>query len=119
MRPQLCLRCYRTFQSERSLAEHQNETERCAQVLNIPEIEGITPEQETQLKSKKRIKGEDSEERKWECVYLILFPGETEIPSPCKLRFLLYICGTLPQTFLSLRPALALVNCHGVKIAEH
>ncbi|OJD38895.1 uncharacterized protein BKCO1_300093 [Diplodia corticola] len=82
MRPLLCLRCYETFRSETELGAHQNAPERCAQVSNVPDIEGITPEQEKQLKSKKRINGDDSEERRWESIYRILFPDETDSPSP-------------------------------------
>jgi hypothetical protein len=46
--------------------------------------EGITEEQEKQLKSRKKTTRVRSEEDKWCNIYALLFPHEA-IPSPCEL----------------------------------
>lgn len=68
------------------LQEHQ----RTPQVCEIREQEKtkgiITHEQEKELRSKKRSRKLSSEEDKWKDVYRIIFPTDSVIPSPCKLR---------------------------------
>lgn len=50
-------------------------------------VEGFTPSQEKQLRSKKKLQPNMTEEDKWFQVYTILFPEDDpqDAPSPCKL----------------------------------
>jgi hypothetical protein len=45
--------------------------------------EGITPEQERRLRSKKKTSPNQGEADRWKDIYKLLFPNE-DIPSPCK-----------------------------------
>lgn len=49
-------------------------------------MEGFDKEQELKLRTKKRSKGEGSEEEKWRAVFMILFPEASpgEVPSACR-----------------------------------
>ena len=49
-----------------------------------PPPEGMTPEQEKQLRSRKRPARIQSEEDKWCNIYSLLFPNETIPSSPCE-----------------------------------
>jgi len=48
-------------------------------------VEGCSPEQEQQLRSRKKVTAGKSQIEKWEEMYSILFPQETKIPTACKL----------------------------------
>ncbi|ORY10733.1 hypothetical protein BCR34DRAFT_485248 [Clohesyomyces aquaticus] len=81
--PIFCPRCYATFKSDHLLHEHQRADERCPKQ---PEefIEGFDKLQEKQLRSRKKIQPEPSEEDKWKEMYRVLFPDDDEalMPSP-------------------------------------
>ena len=47
--------------------------------------DGITPENEKQLKSRKKTHPNQSDGDRWKDIYKLLFPNE-EVPSPCKRR---------------------------------
>ncbi|KAH7042747.1 hypothetical protein B0J12DRAFT_672928 [Macrophomina phaseolina] len=82
MRPLFCNRCYNTFANDQDFAEHQRANPMCDILPDQerPLIEGITKEVETKLKSRKQTNL--SEPEKWKATYQILFPEESEIPSP-------------------------------------
>lgn len=46
--------------------------------------DGITPEMETKLRSRKKCKANASSGDAWREMYQLLFPHKAEIPSPCK-----------------------------------
>ncbi len=50
-----------------------------------PLPEGITPEQERQLRSRKKPARVQSEESKWCHIYRLLFPNQPIPSSPCEL----------------------------------
>ena len=84
----VCDRCLESFQNADALKVHHRAQTQC--LLRDEPLEGpdgVTPAQENQLRSRKRSRlgGRDTEHEKWESIYTILFPGEPEIPSPCKL----------------------------------
>ncbi|RFU31470.1 hypothetical protein B7463_g4863, partial [Scytalidium lignicola] len=80
-----CDRCFGPFQDADSLRLHHRADTQCS-VREAPEdaLEGMTAAQELQLRSRKRsrIGVRDTEHEKWIHIYQVLFPGETEIPSP-------------------------------------
>jgi hypothetical protein len=45
--------------------------------------EGITPENEKRLKSKKKSHPNQTDEDRWRDIYRLLFPSE-DVPSPCE-----------------------------------
>jgi len=55
----------------------------CALLPDNPP-EGITPELESRLRSRKKTNPTDTEEDRWSEIYKLLFPGEA-VPSPRNL----------------------------------
>jgi hypothetical protein len=55
-------------------------------------MEGVTVDQEKELKKRKKNNAEQSEEEKWKDVYRILFPDAKTIPTPCKSAKEAIIC---------------------------
>ena len=51
-------------------------------------LEGITPENEKRLKSKKKSHPNQTDEDRWRDIYRLLFPHE-DVPCPCQQLFLL------------------------------
>lgn len=98
MKPPYCIRCCQLFTSEQELNSHYLAAEKCPDVPNKPVIEGINKDQEKQLRSKRRKRGVSTED-KWVNVYFILFPGDTEAPSPCK--YYLTLCLKLLVIYIS------------------
>ncbi|OJD30134.1 uncharacterized protein BKCO1_6600045 [Diplodia corticola] len=82
--PNRCGRCFQKFGKKAALHEHLRENRRCEKRQEDPELQIITDDQEASLRSKKRSRGLDSEEDKWQRVFLILFPEahEASIPDP-------------------------------------
>jgi hypothetical protein len=78
-----CPRCGQHFYDEDELATHLRAPEACVP-CNIGHAGGISPEQKRKLKSRQYPSKMKTEEEKWKYVYMILFPQEEEIPSPCK-----------------------------------
>lgn len=77
-----CLRCGRVFENQADSAEHAQLEEPCKLVKNVS-IEGFNKDQLKKLKSRKRARGNRSEEENWRNIYRILFPDCTVIPDPC------------------------------------
>jgi len=75
-----------SFDSQDLLTSHSREeevgTERC-RVKPKRAFDGITPETELLLKSRKKDHKGQSEAELWKKMYRTLFPGEI-VPSPCK-----------------------------------
>ena len=82
-KPLQCDRCSQCFQTPELRSEHQRSADACA-VGPIDAVDGFDTFQETQLKSKGRVPGVQTEEDKWRRVWTILFPKDTEekIPDP-------------------------------------
>lgn len=78
----VCGRCDEVFEDEECLQRHQNTEKPCERNEKKVERNGITSDQERQLRSKKRRRGENTEEEKWQGIYRILFPKDTIIPPP-------------------------------------
>lgn len=81
--PIQCARCALKFDTDTSLKEHQRRPEGC-EVREEGPKEGFDKEQEKRLRSRKRPPIGQTEIEKWNAVYLILFPEDDKIPSPCK-----------------------------------
>lgn len=78
--PVHCLRCQETFFNEDGLEQHLRSPTPC-QRRAVKTLEGISPSQERQLRSRKR--SDKTEEEKWRDVYQICFPlREDEDPIP-------------------------------------
>ena len=80
-----CKRCWKVFNNQEQLDSHLT--------VATPDIcdlqpghppEGITPEHERCLRSRKKTSPNQTEADRWKDIYKLLFPDE-EIPSPCKL----------------------------------
>ncbi len=76
------------FDTEDSLITHSREANRC-HVQPKPPLDGITPEIERLLRSRKKEYRGQSEPEIWKKIYRILFPNEI-VPSPCKLYILFH-----------------------------
>ncbi len=87
-RPIFCQRCKKVFKDKKGLDSHVliAGADIC-EAQRGPPREGITPEQESQLRSRKRSAQIQSEEEKWCNIYNLLFPNE-KVPSPCKFAAL-------------------------------
>jgi hypothetical protein len=75
------------------VGRHLKEVEGC-KLREIDIGDGITSEIVERLKSKKRAHRDETEEDRWQKIYVLLFPGSS-VPPPCKFdyrpNFLLYI----------------------------
>ena len=79
-----CRRCWKTFKAQTQLDSHM--TVAAADICEVQPVrtpEGITPDQEKRLRSRKKTSPTQSDEDRWKDIYRLLFPNE-EIPSPCK-----------------------------------
>ncbi|KAK1485589.1 hypothetical protein CCUS01_03729, partial [Colletotrichum cuscutae] len=76
-----CLRCGKIFDNQADSAEHAQLEKPCNLVKNVS-FEGFNKDQLKKLKSRKRTRGDRSEEENWRNIYLILFPDCTVIPDP-------------------------------------
>jgi hypothetical protein len=89
--PLHCRRCYITFDNENQLNEHSRLEESCS-IREKISMEGFNKDQEKELKSRRAMfRAGGSEEKKWQTVYLILFPDTPfgSMPSPCKQLLIL------------------------------
>lgn len=89
-----CSRCHSSFNNAADLESHVRLVTPCS--LSEPQdTDGITPEQERRLRSKKRTRTEGDpdavELERWTEIYKIIFPGAESphepIPSPCRYIF--------------------------------
>jgi hypothetical protein len=105
--PIQCKRCWQTFKAQEALDAHLT-------VLNICPLqtgqaaEGLTPDLEKRLKSRKKSSPDQTEEARWKEIYALLFPNEV-VPNPCEFtiphRHRLW-CGVLYNYLAKL-----LTNC--------
>lgn len=77
-----CKRCWRTFKNQQQLDAHLTVASAniCSLIPGHPP-DGITPENEKRLKSRKKIHPNQSDDSRWAEIYKLLFPNE-EVPSP-------------------------------------
>lgn len=76
-----CESCLEQFENEPAFDEHVRNLCRKKQPSGSY---GINKEQEKQLRSRKMYQKSLDEEEKWRAIYRIIFPGEKDIPSPCR-----------------------------------
>jgi hypothetical protein len=79
-----CERCWQTFNDQQKLKEHLtvHASEIC-QVKPGQPPNGLAPETERKLRSRKKAHRDQTDEDRWKEMYRILFPNE-DVPSPCK-----------------------------------
>ena len=77
----ICLRCRHAFKTQKELDAHVVQAKACEPGNRL--TEGITPEIEKKLKSRKKVSVDQSDKERWDDIYRLLFPGE-DIPWPCK-----------------------------------
>lgn len=86
--PPYCQRCHVTFADEKGLEEHAQAEIPCIVRKGPLSHQGITPEQRTRLKSRKKVNRDanQTEEERWVELYSLLFPEvpKDQIPSPCE-----------------------------------
>lgn len=72
--------------SEAKLQEHQRAPIIC-ETRQVEQTEGFNPDQEKELRSRKRSKPNMTEVEKWYHAYAILFPhdDQKDMPTPCEL----------------------------------
>jgi hypothetical protein len=83
-RPVHCKRCWKIFKIQEQLDSHLTVLD--ADICGLQagcSPEGITPEHERRLRSRKKTSPDQTDEDRWKDIYRLLFPNE-EIPSPCK-----------------------------------
>lgn len=73
------------FDSDDLLTGHRRSPVAC-DVKNILSREGVSPTQKLALRSRRRVKVDESEEEKWYRAYGVLFPYDdiTAYPTPCE-----------------------------------
>ncbi|KAK1513539.1 uncharacterized protein CCOS01_14481 [Colletotrichum costaricense] len=77
-----CPRCRGIFKTELEVIDHLQAQSLCKVVQDEGDVEGFDAAQEKLLRSKKRRKGVDTEEDKWEEIFKILFPDQKDVPGP-------------------------------------
>ncbi|KAK3315505.1 hypothetical protein B0H66DRAFT_346136 [Apodospora peruviana] len=75
----ICPRCFEQFKSNEDLKQHQRSEEPCKLQKKVLD-EMITDEQDKLLHA--RAKPKCSEEKKWQEMYLIIFPDTKKVPLP-------------------------------------
>ncbi len=81
--PSHCVRCWAVFKHKSEHDDHMRAEKRC-ELQPKQLIDGVTVDQEKELKKRKKTGPEQSEGEKWKDVYRILFPDAKSIPTPCK-----------------------------------
>ncbi|KAJ3547800.1 hypothetical protein NM208_g1323 [Fusarium decemcellulare] len=76
-----CSRCCEVFTTSNQLLNHQRAPEPCGLKIEEPQ-DGINEDQVQALRSRKRPRGNISEEEKWAEMYKIIFPDDDRVPSP-------------------------------------
>jgi hypothetical protein len=81
-----CERCWQTFNNQQKLKAHitVDATEIC-QVTPGQQPDGLTPEMERKLRSRKKAHRDQTDDDRWKEMYRLLFPNEV-VPSPCKFN---------------------------------
>ncbi|KAE9379384.1 hypothetical protein N431DRAFT_553617 [Stipitochalara longipes BDJ] len=77
-----CERCWQTFDNQENLTAHRtvDATEICQVKSGYPP-DGLTPDMERKLRSRKKAHRNQTEEDRWREIYRIIFPDE-DVPSP-------------------------------------
>ena len=77
--------CGEIFDSDANLVDHRRASLGCTR-KTVSSRDGVTFEQEKELKSRKRVKQDETEEEKWIRAFLVLFPNDEPqaCPSPCE-----------------------------------
>jgi hypothetical protein len=89
--PITCYRCGETFESEQLLESHSKREDSCILNSHPVQHDGFNKEQEKELKSRKRKNRDQTEEQKWNDMFIILFPNyQGSLPSPRKLPQTIY-----------------------------
>jgi hypothetical protein len=85
MQPSQCLRCGAVFEIHVDLQNHLRAAVAC-DIQPFEPVDGVTPEQQIRLRSRKKPLKPKSEAEKWVEVYQTLFPEDdpSDTPSPCK-----------------------------------
>jgi hypothetical protein len=96
--PIQCRRCWKIFETAEDLFLHSNvaDIDKCELQPELT-AEGITPDVERRMRSRRKTHRSQSEEYKWKELYSMLFPRD-EIPSPCKEQI-----SRLPKNLLKTR----------------
>jgi hypothetical protein len=80
--PVQCIRCWLFFESQMALNVHLGVVNICQLRPGEP-MEGVTPDMEKRLRSRKKASPDQTDEDRWREIYSMLFPDET-VPSPRK-----------------------------------
>jgi hypothetical protein len=80
--PPQCIRCWLFFKDQSALNIHLSAVTICTLRSGVP-IEGITPDLEKKLRSRKKSRPDETEEERWGAMYALLFPGE-DVPTACR-----------------------------------
>jgi hypothetical protein len=94
--PIQCVRCWLFFKDQFGLDTHLSVDTICKRRPGT-RTDGITPDMEKRLRSRKKTFANQTEEERWREIYGMLFPDE-DVPTACKFRFP-FRCWILPQPF--------------------
>jgi hypothetical protein len=78
-----CQRCKGVFDTEKDLDDHIEAPQPCEYKASEP-LDGITRKMKEQLQYRRKDHLGQTEAESWIKVYKILFPGEENVPHPCK-----------------------------------
>ncbi len=80
-----CKRCHKRFSSGEELDFHTLVPQPEVCEVRVGETtEGITQDIEKQLRRRKRVPSDQSDEECWKAIYRLLFPKDEVVPDPCK-----------------------------------
>jgi hypothetical protein len=91
VQPLRCSRCWLEIKSEDEYSEHLQQEEACTKKAE-PQDDRIRPQVLKRLDFKKNpyMRARNVEE-KWNMMFSVMFPDDTNIPSPCKLNWLVFL----------------------------
>lgn len=84
-KPTQCPRCWEVFGNQESLVTHSRGLTVC-DLRDEDPVDGLTPEVEKLLRSRKKSSPNQCEEDRWIEIFGWIFPGELVVPLPCKLH---------------------------------
>jgi hypothetical protein len=91
MQPLRCSRCWMEMESEDAYSEHLQQEDSCKRKAE-PQEDRIRPQVLKRLNFKKApYTNARNVEEKWNMLFLVLFPDDTSIPSPCMSNLLTHI----------------------------
>lgn len=80
-----CVRCWLYFKCQNDLDIHLDVENICERQPGQP-ADGMTPDMEKELRSRKKLPENQNDEDRWASMYRVLFPDAEGVPSPCKSR---------------------------------